>query len=67
MPLQDFLHKYLKKIFQKALGESVKKKENLWQKSFSDKVECSCKKIISAYIKVNVKQGINELVAPSYN
>ena len=43
------------------------KKRNLWQKPFSDNAEWSCKKIISADIKINVKQEIKELVAVSYN
>ena len=43
------------------------KKGNLGQKSFSDNVEWSCKTIISAEIKINVKQEIKELVAASYN
>ena len=39
----------------------------LWQKSFSDNIEGSDKKIISDDIKFNVKQEIKELVAVSYN
>ena len=46
------------------------KKENLWQKSFFqimwNEVLKSCRKMISADIKTNVKQEIKELVAVSY-
>ena len=44
------------------------KKENLWQKSFSDNAIWSSKKLqkmISADTKTDVKQEIKELVAPS--
>ena len=50
--------------------ENPLKKENLQQKSFSDNVEWSSKKLykmISADIKADVKQEIKELVAVSYN
>ena len=46
------------------------KKENLRQKSFSDDVKWSSKKLqkmISADTKTDVKQEIKELVAVSYN
>ena len=39
----------------------------MWQKSFLDNVEWSCKNMIPADIKINVKQEIKELVAASYN
>ena len=44
------------------------KKENLWQKSFSDNVKWSSKKLlkmICADTKTDVKQEVKELVAPS--
>ena len=51
-----------------CLGEFVKK-ENLWQKSFSDNAEWTSKKLLkkmmSADIKADPKQEIKELVAVS--
>ena len=49
------------------MGESVKNLWNLWQISFSDNVLKSCKKMISADTKTDVKQEIKELVVVSYN
>ena len=51
-------------------SENALEKGNLRQKSFSDNIEWSSKKLskmISTDIKTNLKQEIKELVAVSYN
>ena len=51
-------------------SENALEKENLRQKSFSDNIEWSSKKLskmISTDIKTDLKQEIKELVAVSYN
>ena len=51
-------------------SENTLEKENLRQKSFSDNIEWSSKKLskmISTDIKTDLKQEIKELVALSYN